>query len=104
MSVKKAYLRKIRNSILNYNKNINEAHDLDFLKIMNYTKNNIQNVKLLLQNKNLKDLDLIPEGLMAEETLILVKFYDQGDNLCIALVYDNDKLWQDPEILEIHYL
>src|SRR5258708_4727608 len=104
MSAEEEYLKKIHDSILNYDSNIKQIKNLNFLKVLNYTKHDIEKINSILQNKKLDELDLIPEGLMSEETLILVKFYNQDNRFCVATIYDNDKLWQDPEVLEIHSL
>lgn len=36
-----------------------------------------------------------------QEDLTLVKFINQNSQLCVATIYDNEELWQDPQVIDI---
>ena len=104
MAKETEYLKKILKSILMKDKSIQEVRNLDFVKVMNYTENNLEKVNNILKNQNLNELELIPEDQMSEETLLVMKFYDQENRFLIATVYDNDGLWQDPQVTNIFFV
>ncbi|MEJ0101418.1 MAG: hypothetical protein WDO19_02180 [Bacteroidota bacterium] len=104
MDVETKYLNTICKSILNNDKSIKEVKGLEYIKVVGYTKDNLAKVNELLSNKKYQEISLIPEGQMSEETLLIMKFMNQENDLFIATVYDNDRLWQDPEVINIFHV
>lgn len=102
MGEKKSLFNKVTNAILKHNFKLNEVKDLTLLKSISYSKENLVSLQKILKQKKLDDLDRFQEGTMSEEILILLTFRDEQNNQFTAIVYDNDLLWQDENVLYIY--
>lgn len=95
--------RKIVNTILAYKEyDIIEVREMETVKSLFYNINDYAQIKKLL---DLKQHDLIfkieQPGKESEEYLFVISFKDQNNRLFFATVYDNEELWQDPQIIDL---
>lgn len=98
------YLKKINDKILALGKDITQVKDITYFKLFDYTVENNSVVHNLLSENKISDLENLPsnEKRNTSEDLLVFKFQDQNNHLRIVTVYDNDELWQDPQILNIY--
>jgi hypothetical protein len=102
MNSETGYSFKIFKSIVSIAKSIVEIKNLEIFKSILYSKSNVEKVHNILLQFRLSDLDYLPIATMDQEMIIIVKFVDQVGRMFIATLYDNDELWQDPEVINIY--
>lgn len=85
---------------------ITQIRDFKTVKDLYFNKSIYPNIVDLIRANNLKTIEELDGREKKEfgEYLSIVTFVDQKDNKFAATIYDNDELWQDPEIIEIFKL
>jgi len=98
-----SYLKEIKESILKNNTlGITEIKKIEFLKGLNFNKDEYPFIVDLIKQKKVEEIKGFPDSKKKTfEDLTIIRFYDQNNKENIATIYDTDELWQDPEILEI---
>jgi hypothetical protein len=72
------------------------------VKGLNYSEDVYKVLAELIRQGKIEDIRRMPDVTNKTfEDVTIFTFYDQNDRQYIAAVYDNDELWQDPEILDI---
>lgn len=71
--------------------------------MLNFEKDGYEQVVSLLRAKDLIAVTQLPEIQKEgyQEDLLVAKFRNQNESEFIAIVYDSDELWQDPEVIHI---
>jgi hypothetical protein len=97
------YITKIKDAILKYNPGIGIIDDFEFGRILPYNESNLNAVKNALERKQ---FSLIAEISVSDQStgddLLLVEFSAGENKRYVAMLYDSDDLWQDPEVLAIY--
>lgn len=90
-------------SILDKNEfGINEVNGIEDVVSMYFIKFEYPEIVKLIKNGDLNAIRSLPENAAEDrEYLHILSFSDQGNNKYIVTVYDSDKLWQDPQLIEI---
>ncbi len=96
------YIEKIKSQILAIKPELKEIDDLDFVKILDYSDQNIAEITNLILAKKFIDLKSIEKEKSSDEDLIIMRFYSSTKLEYWVTVYDNDGLWQDPKVIEIY--
>lgn len=103
MAVDNKYITDLMNAILLFDKKISQVKGLDYIKLMDYTEEDLDKVITLIKNKKIDELERMEVNKIKskEEDLMVMKFLDQDDRVYIAIMYDSWKLWDDPKVLEL---
>jgi len=92
--------------ILSANKNgVTEVKDLKSVRDLIFNSSDYIALAQLLQSNQLDVIGKIPERELPKdqlcEYLMIYTFVDQNNIKYIAIIYDSDALWQDPELIEL---
>lgn len=98
---KNNYLKKIENLILSKRPTVTQVKNLDFILVTDFTEERCIDIKNSIFKGNIASLKTIPIDNSNNEDLVVMKFADQYDIEYIVLLYDNDQLWQNPEIIDL---
>lgn len=82
---------------------VTEVRDLKSIRSLLFDKENYPDVMRAIENKDWDSLQSF-DGEKKNgfgEYLHIVTFSDQEGRAFAATVYDNDELWQDPELVDI---
>lgn len=89
-------------AVLAKHANIQQVVNPGVLTAIIYSEENEKKVDTILAHGNLVDLQALPLATMDNEMILIVKFFDQKNKKFLATVYDNDKLWHDPTLLQVY--
>ena len=98
--------KKIIVKLLSYQKqSITKVNDYRKFIHLFFDKQTYLAVVSLIEKEDWENIKSIKQEKLAfKEDLILVMFTDQDGKNCLATIYDNDELWQDPEIIDVFTL
>ena len=98
-----SYFIKIRRLILSQNSIVTEVRNLNFVRVLNYSQDFYLGLLDRTKRNGINEIEQIQavSNKSSNEDLIIMKFDDQNSISYIAFLYDNDRLWQDPELLII---
>ena len=99
--------QKVISELLSFkNPDITLVKEIDFFNFLFFNHNQYEEIITLIKAKNWESLkNFKNENLSAfQEDLVLLKFTNQNNEVCIATIYDSNELWQDPEIMDVFVL
>ena len=82
---------------------IKEVHNFESIQSLLFDSEKYPRIISLIKSKTLdglKEFDIEKKNEL-REYLDIIKFSDQNNNTYVATIYDNDELWQDPQIIDI---
>ena len=69
---------------------------------MNFVQKDYPEIRRMLQKKDIESLKKMADNLgKVNEYLDIMIFKDQNNKTYTTTVYDNNELWQDPQIIDI---
>lgn len=101
-----SYLKEIKELILRNNKlSITEVRNLEFLKGLNFAREEYFSIAELIKQKRREEIKRLPDiKPKTFEDLTILLLGDQNNNSYVVSVYESDELWQDPQLIEIYPL
>ena len=98
---KTSYLESIRSLLKITDKyNFEQINGLQDLKTIKFDSTKYNDICEEIRLKGINAIYEFSEEIGSED-LTFYKFSDQNGKIFVALVYDSDELWQDPEVLDI---
>ena len=93
----------IKAILLDKEVDIKEVNNFESIQSLLFDSENYPTIISLIKNKrldSLKEFEVENKNGFGEY-LDIIKFSDQNHKTYIATIYDNDELWQDPQIIDI---
>lgn len=81
---------------------ITQVCGLVSIVLMNFVQKDYPEIRRMLQKKDIESLKKMADNLgKVNEYLDIMIFKDQNNKTYTTTVYDNNELWQDPQIIDI---
>lgn len=93
----------IKAILLNKDFDVKEVNNLESIQSLFFDSEKYPTIIDLIKNKKIESLKEfeIENKSGFREYLDIIKFSDQSHKTYVATIYDNDELWQDPQIIDI---
>jgi hypothetical protein len=95
------YDQLVVKAIKNFKKEI-EVTGLQYVKSLYYSETEYKKISKQVKEKRFEELvETHPYKGGFREYLEILTFFDQSGAKFIAMIYDSDELWQDPEAIDV---
>jgi hypothetical protein len=92
----------IRSILVNNQFNIKDVTEIHEIRTMIFERNLYLAITDLIRNKQTELIKTVPDHpTRTFEYLTVMEFTDQDRKKYIVTVYDQDELWQDPQVIDI---
>jgi hypothetical protein len=98
-----SYDQVVKKEILKKNNfDIRELRHFESIKSIIFVRSEYSKIKALIAEGNMEGVKKLPDSVInTNEYLDIIQVSDQNDKNYIVTIYDNNELWQDPEIIDI---